>query len=187
VYDRGQSKVHYMVADWFKHVIDQIGVPTVLLGLPSLEMLLQVNEQLRRRFSRRVRLALGQSESVSIEDECLQLFMSLASSIELHVSAQPYSWREMGMRLHHACDGRVGYIKKILTAALRSSLEAGLDHIDVPLLERAFTDEVWWEGVGALNPFNAAFEFRRLDRGGEPFQRVMATGRARAHERDTQA
>lgn len=75
VHDRGQSKAHYMVADWFKHIIDEINVPTVLLGLPRLEMLLQVNEQLRRRFPRRVRLALGQSETESVESECLQLFM----------------------------------------------------------------------------------------------------------------
>ena len=40
-------------ADWLKHLIDEVGVPTVLLGLPRLESLLQINEQLRRRFSRR--------------------------------------------------------------------------------------------------------------------------------------
>jgi hypothetical protein len=50
LHDRGQAKTHYYVADWLKQMIDQIGVPCVLLGLPRLEMLLRANEQLRRRF-----------------------------------------------------------------------------------------------------------------------------------------
>ena len=174
VYDRGRSRAHYLMADWFKHLIDEINVPTVLLGLPSLEMLLQVNEQLRRRFSRRVRLALGQSDTETIESECLQLFMSLASCLEVGVTAEPYGWREMGMRIHFACDGRVGYVKKLLAAALRACLEQGREQIDVVLLERVFSEEIWWQGTGALNPFNADFKFRRLDRGGEPFQRVQS-------------
>jgi DNA transposition AAA+ family ATPase len=60
-----------MVGDWIKSLIDQTGVPTVFLGLPRLEQILQVNEQLRRRFSRRIRLALGQSDKSSIHAECL--------------------------------------------------------------------------------------------------------------------
>ena len=38
------------------------------------------------------------------------------------------------------------------------------------LLERAFTEVVWMVGIGALNPFHPDFEFRHLDRGGEPFE-----------------
>ncbi|MGN6526950.1 MAG: TniB family NTP-binding protein [Burkholderiaceae bacterium] len=173
LHDRGDTRTHYMVADWLKHLIDEVAVPTVLLGLPRLESLLQINEQLRRRFSRRLRLALGQSDTDDIETECLQLFISLASCLEVGVSAEPYSWREMGMRLYYASDGRVAYVKKMLAAALRQCLERDLPRIDVVLLERVFVDEIWWEGVGPLNPFNAGFEFRRLDRGGEPFQRAQ--------------
>ena len=177
LYDRGSSHTQYGKADWLKTVIDKIGVPTVLLGLPRLEQLLQVNEQLRRRFSRRVRLALGQSEDISVEDECLQLFISLANSLELGVSAEPYTWQEMGMRLFYACDGRVGYVKKLLAAALRNCLEREEDRIGVATLERAFSDEIWWEGIAALNPFHPQFAWRRLDRGGEPFQKANVGSR----------
>lgn len=173
VYDRGRNRSHYLMADWFKHLIDEINVPTTLLGLPSLEMLLQSNEQLRRRFSRRIPLVLGQSDTESIETECLQLFISLASCMEVGVSSDPYGWREMGIRIYYACDGRVGYVKKILAAALRICLETGAEQIQAAMLEQAFRDEIWWDGVGALNPFNNGFKFRRLDRGGEPFQKAQ--------------
>lgn len=175
--DRGDTRTHYLVGDWFKDLIDRIGVPTVMLGLPRLEDLLQTNEQLRRRFSRRIRLSLGQSETDTIQTECLQLFLSLASLLEMPVTARPYGAQEMGLRLYYASDGRVAYIKKLLFSSLRRALEMDFDGIDAELLERAFTDEVWWEGIGKLNPFNAEFEFRRLDRKGEPFQLANQPGR----------
>lgn len=172
IHDRGQTTTHYMVADWLKSLIDQIGIPTVFLGLPRLEQLLQVNEQLRRRFSRRIRLALGQSASESIHNECLQLFISLGTCLPVPLSSGDYDWGEFGTRLYYASDGRVSYIKKLLACALRRSFETQSSEIGPAILEQAFTDELWWEGIGKLNPFNPAFEFRPLDRGNEPFERA---------------
>lgn len=171
IHDRGQVSTHYMVGDWLKNLIDEMSVPTVFLGLPRLEQLLQVNEQLRRRFSKRIRLALGQSDSESIYDECLQLFITLGGCLPLPLSSGEYDWQELGIRLYYASDGRVAYIKKLLASALRYAMEGDLSQITPEQLERVFTEEVWWEGVGLLNPFNKSFEFRRLDRGNEPFER----------------
>jgi hypothetical protein len=179
IHDRGQATTHYMVGDWLKSLIDQVGVPTVFLGLPRLELLLQVNEQLRRRFSRRVRLALGQSETETIHGECLQLFMSLGACLPVPLSCGALSWEELGMRLYYASDGRVAYIKKLLASALRHALETNASCIGPEVLEHAFTDELWWEGVGKLNPFHSAFEFRRLDRVNEPFERGIFKVRSR--------
>ncbi|QCB47670.1 TniB family NTP-binding protein [Hydrogenophaga sp. PAMC20947] len=178
--DRGDTKTHYMVGDWLKHLIDELAVPTVLLGLPRVENVLQVNDQLRRRFSNRRRLAVGQSDTDSIESECLQLFLSLTSLIDTPVSSHPYSAQEMGVRLYYASDGRVAYIKKLLFVALRWALEQDLDAIDASMLERAFTAEIWWEGIGKLNPFHPDFDCRRLDRGGEPFQVASSLKRMRS-------
>lgn len=179
IHDRGKAATHYMVGDWLKSFIDHARVPTVLLGLPRVEQLLQINEQLRRRFSRRVRLALGQSDTETIHGECLQLFMSLGACLPVPLSRGAYSWEELGSRLYYASDGRVAYIKKLLACALRSALETSLGCIDPEALEHAFTEELWWEGVGKLNPFNDEFQFRRLDRGNEPFERGTFNGRPR--------
>lgn len=175
--DRGEVRMHYLVADWFKHLIDEINVPTVLLGLPRLEHLLEANDQLRRRFSRRLNLQLGQSTQHSIEMQCLQLFMSLTSLIRLSVDSKPYSPQEMGLRLYYASDGRVAYIKKILFAALQRAREQDLPSIDALLLQQVFKEEIWVHADGRHNPFNPEFEFRRLDRTGEPFQAAGIGGR----------
>lgn len=170
LYDRGQATTQYKVADWLKSLIDTIGVPVTLIGLPNVEHLLQVNDQLRRRFSTGLRLAIGQSDVHSIETECLQLFLSLASLVDIPVSSRPYTALEMGQRLYRSSDGRVSYIKKLLFTAMQTALEQDIDEIDAQMLEDAFVKEIWPNGRGKLNPFNHAFEFRRLDRGGEPFQ-----------------
>jgi hypothetical protein len=170
VSDRGQATTHYMVGDWLKSLIDKIGVPTILLGLPRLELLLRVNEQLRRRFSRGFSLALGQSDQHAIHSECLQLFRSLGSCLPVPLISNPWGWDELGMRLYYASDGRIGYIKELLNISLRLALEADIEEIGPPLLERAFVELLKGRVVDQLNPFNSAFEFRRLDRIGEPFE-----------------
>lgn len=177
IYDRGKQATHYMVGDWLKSLVDNLAVPTVFLGLPRLELLLQSNEQLRRRFSKRFSLALGQSGDISLEEECFQLFQTLSNGLTIPVSFSPYSWKELGTRLAYASDGRVHYIKDLLVCALEIAMKNEETQICPALMEQAFTERFWWEGVGALNPFNSEFEFRKLDRGGEPFQRGVSTSK----------
>lgn len=169
--DRGRQSTQYHVADWIKRLIDDLEIPTVFLGLPRFEQILQVNEQLRRRFSRRLYLALGQTEGISVETECLQLFESLGSCLPIPLCYGAFETSEFSRRLHFASDGRVAYIKKLLNSALKRALLQGFDEITPAELETAFAQDIWWEGVGKLNPFNDAFKFRRLDRAGEPFER----------------
>lgn len=170
IHDRGRYTTHYMVGDWLKSLIDKVGVPTVLIGLPRLEHLLQVNEQLRRRFSKRLSLALGQSGENTIEVECFQLFNALACSMPIPINYNQFAWKEMGSRLYYASDGRIGYIKKILTNAMYRALDKAEPEICPEILEETFSEVVWREGITELNPFNPKFIFRRLDRAGEPFQ-----------------
>jgi Bacterial TniB protein len=168
--DRGQYITHYMVGDWLKSLIDQLEVPMVLIGLPKVEKLLHVNEQLRRRFSKRMNLAFGQGENVQRQVECFQLFQTLSNVLPMPIVFSPYTWQELGERLYYATDGLVSYFKVLLKTALEIGLESGESQISPELLERAFTDG-WKQGIGSLNPFNPAFIFRRLDRAGEPFQK----------------
>jgi hypothetical protein len=182
IQDRGRLPTQYLVGDWLKTVMDELNVPTVLLGLPRVGQLLQVNEQVRRRFSRRRYLQMGQCGETSIEAECLQLFLSLGDSFPIPIRAGNFSWDEIAQRVYYASDGRVAYIKKLLAGAIRIAFERELDCIDTRVLQDAFIAEVWWEGVDQLNPFSEKFQFRRLNRPGEPFEQALI-GRARISER----
>jgi len=182
IQDRGKLPTQYLVGDWLKTVMDELNVPTVLLGLPRVGHLLQVNEQLRRRFSRRRYLQMGQCGETSVEAECLQLFLSLGDSFPIPIRAGHFSWDEVAQRVYYASDGRVAYIKKLLAGAIRLALERELDCIGPDILQEAFSEEVWWEGVEKLNPFSEKFQFRRLSRPGEPFEQALI-GRSHLGER----
>jgi hypothetical protein len=171
MYDRGRQSTHYLVGDWIKRLIDDLKIPTVFLGLPRFEQLLQVNEQLRRRFSRRLWLAMGQPDGSGVEMQCLELFVSLGSCLPIPVSYSAYPLPEFSQRLYFACDGRVAYIKRLLHTSLRRALFENLAEITAADLEVAFERDIWGEGIGRLNPFHKDFDFRRLDRAGEPFER----------------
>jgi hypothetical protein len=180
LHDRGQAATHYLVGDWLKRLIDDLEIPTVFLGLPRLQQLLQVNEQLRRRFSKRIMLALGQSPNAPVQTECLQLFVSLGACLPIPLYFGNFGASELGQRLYFASDGRVAYIKKLLHCAFSQALVAESKQITPGDLEQAFIRDIWWEGVGRLNPFHIDFEFRRLDRAGEPFEQGEFRSRKRA-------
>ncbi len=171
LHERGLTRTHYMVADWLKTVLDAIKVPMVLVGLPNLEKLLQVNEQLRRRFSKKIYLSLGQQQEIPMESECMQLFSSLIDSSPIPFSLQQSSWQDFSQRLYYACDGRVAYLKKLMLGAMRMAMELQLPEITIREFECTFRQLVWLEGERGLNPFHTEFTFRRLDRTSEPFEK----------------
>lgn len=182
IQDRGQLPTQYMVGDWLKTVIDEVDVPTVLLGLPRTEILLQVNEQLRRRFTRRRDMRMGQDTDTPIETECLQLFISLGETLPVAINAGTIGWAELGSRVYYASDGRIAYVKKLLAGAIRLALDRDSKEIDPTLLKEAFTREIWWDGVDALNPFAPEFCFRRLNRPNEPFELGRSRGGSQYRE-----
>jgi len=171
IQDRGRAYTQYHVGDWIKALMDELGIPIVMLGLPRVEALFATNEQLRRRFTRRMRLELGQDPDTPIETQCLQLFTSMALWLPMKFSRGGMTWSELGHRLRFATDGRVAYLKVLMMGALRTAYANACDAIAVQQLEHAFTTEIWPAGVAELNPFHPAFAFRCLDRLGEPFER----------------
>jgi hypothetical protein len=169
LHDRGQARSHYLVGDWIKQLINALEIPIVLLGLPRTESLLNVNEQLRRRFSKKIYLSLEHHHTKGLHEQCLQMLLSLGHSFPLNIVSGEYGWEEFSSRLYYATDGRVAYIKKLMANTLKFALESGLSEVGPADFEAVYKQEIWSEAEGALNPFNNKFSFRRLDRGGEPF------------------
>lgn len=170
IQDRGRTHSQYFVGDWLKSFMDALRLPVTSLGLPRTQVLLQVNEQLRRRFTHRLSLSVHHAGLDSTEDNSLELFTSLASALPLPLDPRPYSWQELGMRLHFATDGRIAYVKQLLVNAYSHAVNQSNTCISVQELTQAFTTAIWPSGIEALNPFHSDFAFRPLDRLGEPFQ-----------------
>lgn len=170
IQDRGRSQSQYFVGDWLKSFSDALSLPVTLLGLPRTQGLLQVNEQLRRRFSRRLSLSIETDKKEPGENSSIGLFQSLAQALPLPVNPNPHGWKELGLRLHYATQGRIAYVKQLLVHAYSCAIENGRDCITTEELASAFTTSIWPAGIGPLNPFDPNFPWRVLDRSGEPFQ-----------------
>ncbi|WP_017523019.1 TniB family NTP-binding protein [Pusillimonas noertemannii] len=168
VYDRGQRKTQYATADWLKTLTNAIQIPVVLFGIPRLQNLLEVNVQLRRRFAAPIELSLGNPDSLGFLDANFDVINALLPALPLPLSLRKTSAEELTRRIYYATDGRVGYLKRLLTIALEAAWERGENEMDIGTLEDAFTN-IWRDGISKLNPFNREFVYRRLDRAGEPF------------------
>lgn len=175
IQDRGLYDTKYYVGDWLKAFIDALGIPVTMLGLPRTADLLQINEQLRRRFAHRLSLALDSGDAATHGVECANLFKSFAQALQTTLSPLPHDWLDFGLRLHFATDNRIAYVKQLLLGAFRITLEQESRQITSKALEETFTTNIWPAGVGALNPFHPSFVFRALDRPGEPFERNSNT------------
>lgn len=168
IYDRGRSKTQYATADWLKTLINAIEIPVVLFGIPRLENLLEVNVQLRRRFAAPMELSIGSPSDIGFLNANFDVINALAPALPIPLSLKKITPDDLTRRIYFATDGRVGYLKRLLSIALQAAWENDDNEITLDTLEDAFT-QIWRNGVGALNPFSRDFVYRRLDRNGEPF------------------
>ena len=156
------------VSDWLKRFIDEANVPCLLMGLPRCEAILQVNEQLRRRFSSRLELP-----AFSIDTEAGEMeFRSVLKGIDNSLPIQQLSGLaevDLARRLYFASNGLLGYLRTLITGAFELMVAENLSKLDIGLFERAFVEVIWKNGKNALNPFHSKFCDRKLDRIGEPF------------------
>lgn len=165
--DRGRKKSPLEVSDWLKTLIDQTHASTVLMGLQRSEKILEVNEQLRRRYSRRLEL-----RPFSLDNEIEQ---SIFAGVIRHFDEQLGLPERINLcadilkRFYFATNGIIDYIVRLLIGAFEYSLKNSLDIISIEVLEFSFTERIWCEGQGKLNPFNRKFLWRKLDQPGMPF------------------
>lgn len=163
------------VTEWLKTLIDTISIPTVLSGLPECELILRSNEQLRRRFAARVGLSpIGFGASAD-----KKLFRDVLHAWDTQINHGRTLWGlaewERVRRMHYASNGLLGYVAKIILGAMEILITSGGTELCDEVLEQSFVRYVWSDGERDLNPFNTAFQFRRLNQAGEPFEPTRFT------------
>jgi hypothetical protein len=166
--DQGRKKAPAEVADWLKSLINKSQVSTVLMGLEHTQTILDINEQLRRRFSRRIDLKPFDLTCPTSRGHFLGIIKKFDEALAL---PSPLDLQQEGIarQLHFATNGLMGYMVKLMLGAFQIAKSLSLPAIDRHSLEQAFSEHVWVEGVGKLNPFNPQFIGERLDKRGMVF------------------
>ena len=149
-------------------------------------MLVETNDQYRRRFSASVALDRMTLESGETEADFIALTAGMIEALPLECDLDLGLESQAAVeRLYYATDGRVGYLASLLYRALLLAFLSDARSISRATLERAFTEQVWRNGVGKLNPFHDAFCRRRLGNPGEPFAEAYPVGRGRRRSSST--
>lgn len=178
--DQGGKYITRQVSDWLKTVIDKAKVSVVLMGLERSEELLFINEQLRRRFSRRVNIRpfdLNQKES---RESMIGVIRILDEKVGLSYRIDLKN-KQTIKSFYFATNGIIDYLVKLFIGAYEQAVSMGLEELTVDCFEAAFSENIWAEGTGKLNPFSKAFIGEKLDKPGMPFHRMrVPSGALRA-------
>lgn len=101
------------MADWLKTLIDKAKVSTVLMGLERTQIILDANEQLRRRFTRRIYLKPFDLECSTSRSHFLGVIKKIDEALGL---PSPLDLQQDGIvrQLHFATNGTMDYMVKLM-------------------------------------------------------------------------
>jgi len=161
--DCASNRVREAVTNWFKSFINASDASVFLVGLHRTDELLMGNEQLKRRFSRRIEIAPLALQSKNSNDsdttfEFRDTFLSFLDVIKRPTNANLFKDSKLVSALYHSTYGIPGYMANLLEGALINVAGTSDDFMSYQNLEKTFTEQIWHQGTGSDNPFNQAFE-----------------------------
>lgn len=155
------------VSDWLKNLINKVGIPVVLAGLPRSIAVVNANPQLRRRFG-----APHYMEPFGYDTREQQLeFRGVLNGIQsrLPVPCIDISEPSMAQRFYYASHGLLDYVVKIIDDAVSRGCKGADGKLVQQDFELAFKRAVWLDAPDHLNPFSKNAALRLLTKTLEPF------------------
>lgn len=165
--EEGRQVSIYAAADDMKVLID-LGLLVVFSGTPNLLSIFSINPQLRRRFSTRVHLQVaGRDEgSVMMLRNTVRDLVARSGSGLTVDHLDDLCW----LRFHYATIGNIAYVNTLVAATAAEALRNGRQKITEKDFAAAFQAHIFYDATPITNPFSKKFEYRYLDRPGEPFE-----------------
>ncbi|SIQ29383.1 TniB protein [Peribacillus simplex] len=144
------KRPHKDVADWFKSLINHTNIPVVLFGLEDSLDVLKENQQLSRRFKRRVNLEpFGYRNKSDIEN-----FNRLLQEIErLLPFEEPSRLISLSEKIYSATDGIMDNIMSLLREAAYIAIKENENKIKSEDLYAAFSYDGHLGNKNKINPF----------------------------------
>lgn len=168
--DQGKRRTPHEVSDWLKTMIDKAKVSTVLMGLERCEELLHINEQLRRRFSKRVNIHPFDIQNTESRNSFVGVIKILDEKIGLPKRVD-YKNKDLVRSLYFATNGIIDYLVKIFLGAYEQAIFNDRQGLTTECFKVAFSENIWAEGIRNLNPFDSNFNCEKLDKHKMPFHR----------------
>ncbi|MFZ3577882.1 TniB family NTP-binding protein [Virgibacillus sp. DJP39] len=132
------KKSVYDTADWFKSLINKTNVPVVLFGLKESETVLSTNEQLSRRFKRRIKLEhFGfntKKEKSAFRALLREIDRNLPFKQDSNLDSEDFS-----ERFYYASNGLMDTITSLIREASSFAIEENADSLELKHLAWAFS------------------------------------------------
>lgn len=155
------------VSDWLKNLINKVGIPVILAGLPRAIAVLNGNPQLRRRFGAPLYMQPFGFDTKLEQREFRGVLKGIQSS--LPVACVDMSEANLAQRFYFACHGLLDYVVKIVDDAVSRGGSGPRGQVTQQDFALAFKRSVWFEAPDILNPFMEKATLRLLNKPLEPF------------------
>ncbi len=161
--DRDSLKVLRTVTDWLKVLLEDTGVPLVLLGLNGgdyanhAEIIFDANPQLSRRFANRHTLEPFRFYNTEEIIEFRKFLHIIDKSLPLEC-VSGLADVDMATRFYYASDGVVAYIMKLIKSGTSIALQKNEDQLTLDILTKAFDSHVHSDKSWKINPFRCSLK-----------------------------
>jgi hypothetical protein len=142
-YDKTSRKVQHHVADWLKNLVGACKVALVVSGLPSLQAVIDQNEQLAGRFKSPVLMPRFDWNLVEHRSEWIGILGAFSSGLRANFDVPDLDGDNLSLRMYCATGGLIGYLTKTLRQAVWNAIDAGASVITLKDLETAHRTAVW--------------------------------------------
>ena len=152
--DRDSQKVLKTVSDWLKLLMEETGIPIVLIGLPYSHTILDThgNEQLKRRFATRITLGPFGYES-SQERQDFRRFLNMIDEKLPLAEKSNLADPSMALCVFEATGGVVAHVMKLIRRATVIALESNRETITLDILALAYEQRLASNDPEKENPF----------------------------------
>lgn len=157
----------------FKGLINELKVPLVIMGMPSLAGLFTASSQLRTRMGPEKRLKAFAWKN----DEVGEFLGLIQAQFPLGFGNDEFLFNpDVAHRLWIATFGVPRAIRFMIFRLDKLRLSTGQTTLDYALLSRAFRAQFWQSAPPERDPFNAHFTMATLIGPGEPWEPDLIEG-----------
>jgi hypothetical protein len=156
-YDKSSHRVQFLVSDWLKNLMGATNVALFVLGLPSLQFVIDQNEQLAGRFSAPIVMPRFDWLVDDHRSEWLAILAAFTDSIRAEFDMPDLADDGLALRMYCATGGLMGYLTTTLRQAVWNAVDANARSISLEDLRSAHASAIWAkESLAHLpSPFDA--------------------------------
>lgn len=151
--DKDSKKILQNVSDWLKDLLNEAGIPVVLIGMPNSEEILEANKQLKRRFAARESLdPFGWGDTPGEQLEFRKFLKVLDGRLPLLERSQ-LADTDTAYLIYCATGGMVASVMKLVRRATAIAIERGSEKLSLEILGQAYDERLAADDPERDNPF----------------------------------